>query len=172
MSTSSSALQSKHGSIGTGSIDVAASPLLRPRCAATATAAACSAKLIACAVSGSSHIRQWLAGTLAAGTVVAVGLIQVASKKPVRANSVSNRLFKQKQAESEDDAEDDGVQIKRQLEKLDNELVQNGGINCGWDAPDHKDFLRIRTKHNNKTTTVGFMQELMRAVPNVDHEAI
>jgi hypothetical protein len=50
--------------------------------------------------------------------------------------------------------------------------MNNGGINCGWDAADHKDFLRIRTKHNNKTTTVGFMQELMRAVPNIDVDSI
>ena len=50
--------------------------------------------------------------------------------------------------------------------------MNNGGINCGWDAPDHKDFLRIRTKHNNKTYTVAFMQELMRSVPTIDDDAI
>lgn len=37
------------------------------------------------------------------------------------------------------------------LEDIDVQLMKNGGINCGWDASDHKDFLRIRTKHNNKT---------------------
>lgn len=51
-------------------------------------------------------------------------------------------------------------------------LQANGGMNCGWDAPDHKDYLRIRTKHNNKTNTVGFMQEIMRAVPSIDNDNI
>ena len=78
-----------------------------------------------------------------------------------RATSVSNRLFKQKQLESSQDGDtnregEELDQIKRTLEKLDDQLIQNGGINCGWDAPDHKDFLRIRTKHNGKTNTVGF----------------
>lgn len=49
-------------------------------------------------------------------------------------------------------------------------LIQNGSVNCGWDAADHKDFLRVRTKHNNKTGTIAFMSELRRAVPNLDEE--
>jgi hypothetical protein len=51
-------------------------------------------------------------------------------------------------------------------------LLKNGSINCGWDASDHKDFLRIRTKHNGRTGTVGFMQELIRAVPSIDDDSI
>lgn len=51
---------------------------------------------------------------------------------------------------------------------MDVALHKNGGANCGWDPADHKDFLRIRTKHSNKTNTLGFFQELARAVPGLD----
>jgi len=51
-------------------------------------------------------------------------------------------------------------------------IAKNGGTNCGWDAADHKDFLRIRTKHGNKLVTLASVQELLRAVPNIDAEAI
>ncbi len=54
------------------------------------------------------------------------------------------------------------------MDKIDCELVANGGPNCGWDAADHKDFLRIRTKHNNKVVTLAFINEMRRAVPNCD----
>ena len=36
-------------------------------------------------------------------------------------------------------------EIKAEMEQVDIDLMQNGGINCGWDANDHKDFLRIHT---------------------------
>ena len=52
------------------------------------------------------------------------------------------------------------------------QLQKNGALNCGWDAGDHKDFLRIRTQHNNKINTMAFMTELMRAVPGLDDEKV
>lgn len=45
-------------------------------------------------------------------------------------------------------------------------------MSCGWDAGDHQDYLRIRTKHGNKTYTLAFVQELMRAVPGLDDSKI
>ena len=36
-------------------------------------------------------------------------------------------------------------EIKAEMEQVDIDMMQNGGINCGWDANDHKDFLRIHT---------------------------
>jgi hypothetical protein len=48
-----------------------------------------------------------------------------------------------------------------------------GGVqNCGWDAADHKDFLRIKTKHKDKVNTVAFITEMRRAVPSIDEEEI
>ena len=43
---------------------------------------------------------------------------------------------------------------------------------CGWDASDHKDFLRVRTKHKERMKTVAFMTEMRRAVPTADEEMI
>jgi len=45
-------------------------------------------------------------------------------------------------------------------------------LNCGWHAADHKDFLRIRTKHNGKTQTVAFITEISRALPTLNEEEI
>lgn len=54
------------------------------------------------------------------------------------------------------------------MDQVELELVRNGGVNCGWDAADHKDFLRLRTQHNCKTGTVAFNTAMSRAVPLVD----
>lgn len=43
---------------------------------------------------------------------------------------------------------------------------------CGWDAADHKDFLRVKTKHKDRVRTVGFLTEMKRAVPTADEETI
>mgnify|MGYP001626552626 CR=1 FL=1 len=37
------------------------------------------------------------------------------------------------------------LEIKGKMEQIDIDIVQNGGNNCGWDASDHKDFLRLHT---------------------------
>ena len=42
-----------------------------------------------------------------------------------------------------------------------------GGPNCGWDAADHKDFLRVWTKHQGRQV-IAFAQEVERAVPVMD----
>ena len=81
-----------------------------------------------------------------------------------------SRLTKQTKKEDFELTECD--KIKEQLETLDLKLEKNGGINCGWVAADHKDFLRIRTKHSNKTGTVAFFNEMMRAVVDLDQEKI
>lgn len=51
-------------------------------------------------------------------------------------------------------------------------MAENGGLNCGWLAADHKDYLRIRTKHNGKTGTVAFVTEISRALPTIKEEDI
>ena len=48
------------------------------------------------------------------------------------------------------------LQVKKKIEKYDKEIQLNGGANSGWDDADHKDFLRIKTKHNNKLGTIAF----------------
>ena len=36
----------------------------------------------------------------------------------------------------------------------------------------NKDFLRIKTKHNDKVKTVAFLTEMKRAVPTIDEDTI
>lgn len=57
------------------------------------------------------------------------------------------------------------------MDEIDRQIVQNGGPNCGWDAADHKDYLRIRTKHQGKQV-IAFNQEVMRAVPLMDEQKV
>lgn len=63
--------------------------------------------------------------------------------------------------------------IKQRIDQIDTNITKLGGIqSCGWDPADHKDFLRIKTKHNNKTGTVAFLTEMKRAVPSIDETEI
>ena len=73
----------------------------------------------------------------------------------------------------EDDGELDKCQeIRAEMDAVEAEIAKNGGVNCGWDDADHKDFLRLRTKHNNKTVTVAFITAVNRAVPTADEIAV
>ena len=51
------------------------------------------------------------------------------------------------------------ILLKSQMDEIDRQIVQNGGPNCGWDAADHKDFLRIRTKYQGKQV-IAFNHEV------------
>ena len=60
-----------------------------------------------------------------------------------------------------------------EIEKIERIIQKLGGVqSCGWDPADHKDFLRVRTKHKDKVKTVAFLTEMRRAVPSSDEEAI
>ena len=68
---------------------------------------------------------------------------------------------------------DEAESIKIEIEKIEYKIQRMGGTqSCGWDAADHKDFLRVRTKHKDKVRTVGFLTEMKRAVPTADEETI
>lgn len=76
-------------------------------------------------------------------------------------------------AEEERDPQESQLnKIKLHLDRIDGQLQENGGLNCGWEAADHKDYLRLRTKHNGKTMTVAFMTEIMRCVPGLNDDLI
>ena len=57
------------------------------------------------------------------------------------------------------------------MDNVDKQIRDLGGVNCGWDAADHKDFLRIRTKHQGRKV-IAFNWEVQRAVVAMDHEQI
>lgn len=73
-----------------------------------------------------------------------------------RKTSVSNRLYSQQPKE---DDEQQLILLKSQMDEIDRQIASNGGPNCGWDAADHKDFLRIRTKYQGKQV-IAFNQEV------------
>ena len=58
------------------------------------------------------------------------------------------------------------------LVRLDSDILHNGGTNCGWDAGDHEDFLKLRTLHKNKTSTIAFFNDVLSRIPNIDQEGI
>jgi hypothetical protein len=57
--------------------------------------------------------------------------------------------------------------IKDDIARIDCEIIANGGVNCGWEAADHEDYLKVRTKMGNKIT-VAFINAMRRAVPTAD----
>lgn len=63
--------------------------------------------------------------------------------------------------------------IKAQIDAIEAKIAKHGGVTrCGWDPADHKDFLRIKTKHKDRLQTVAFMTEMRRAVPSIDEDEI
>ena len=84
--------------------------------------------------------------------------------KTPRVSSMQNRAAK---------IEEDGAcaMIKNELSKIECDIIANGGINCGWEASDHEDFLKVRTKMGPKLT-VGFITAMRRAVPTADEIAV
>ena len=70
-------------------------------------------------------------------------------------------------------ANDPAEAIKYEIEAIEDKIQKHGGTqSCGWDASDHKDFLRVRTKHKDRVKTVAFQTEMRRAVPTADEEEI
>ena len=56
---------------------------------------------------------------------------------------------------------------------MEDRIQKLGGVqSCGWDPADHKDFLRVRTKHKDRVKTVAFLTEMRRAVPTADEDEI
>ena len=80
--------------------------------------------------------------------------------------------------DDEEDGEDlddvcEADQIKEEIDRIEKQIAKVGGLqSCGWDPADHKDFLRIKTKHKDRVKTVAFMNEMRRAVPTIDEEGI
>ena len=60
------------------------------------------------------------------------------------------------------------VEIKARMDQVEIDVMQNGGVNCGWEASDHKDFLRLHTQMTGKIGTVAFFAAMARAVPLAD----
>ncbi len=62
--------------------------------------------------------------------------------------------------------------VKMQLEKVEEQIADLGGVYCGWDRSDHDDFLKLRTKHKGKTRTIIFLNELQKLLPEQNAENV
>lgn len=96
-----------------------------------------------------------------------------ASRGKDRQNEIDSEVPDDPTSEGGSMMMDDADQIKMQIEIIDNQISKLGGVvSCGWDAADHKDFLRVRTKHKERVKTVAFMTEMRRSVPTADEDQI
>ena len=63
--------------------------------------------------------------------------------------------------------------IKAQIEDIDKQITRHGGMqSCGWDPADHKEFLRIKTKHNDRLKTIAFLKDMQGAVPTESETSV
>ena len=63
--------------------------------------------------------------------------------------------------------------IKAEMEEVELQIKKLGGIqSCGWDPADHKEFLRVKTRHNDRTNTVAFLRDVKGAVPTESEQSI
>ena len=92
-------------------------------------------------------------------------------KRKIEATSKIKQFLTETASKSED-SPDELTSIKHTLQEIDKKIEENGGSNCGWDAADHSDFLKLRTRHKNKTNTIAFISELKKLVPMISESEI
>lgn len=68
---------------------------------------------------------------------------------------------------------DELLDHKKKVEKIDAQISKLGGIlTCGWETSDHKEFMRLRLKHNEKIHTVAFVNDVLRTVSMIDEDQV
>ncbi|CAI2365034.1 unnamed protein product [Moneuplotes crassus] len=60
------------------------------------------------------------------------------------------------------------IEIRLQIDQIDDRIETLGGFHCGWKPSDHEDFLRIKTKHKHKTDKLSFLNEILGLIPDSD----
>lgn len=55
--------------------------------------------------------------------------------------------------------------LKKNIEVIDRTIRNNGGIACNWPEEDHRDFLKLRTKHKNNINKAIFLEDCVSALP-------
>jgi hypothetical protein len=58
------------------------------------------------------------------------------------------------------------IEIRLDIERIEDRIAGLGGFHCGWAPSDHEDFLRVKTKHRHKTDTLSFLNEILGLVPD------
>lgn len=80
---------------------------------------------------------------------------------------------KNKETDEENEENDNEIQeidhemeqMKAKITSIDKKIKSNGGVSCGWPDEDHKDFLKIRTKHKNNINRAVFFDDCVSAFP-------
>lgn len=62
--------------------------------------------------------------------------------------------------------------VKKSIESLDRAIRANGGISCTWPEEEHKDFLKLRTKHKNNMNRAIFIEDCVSVFPLFDRKDI
>lgn len=58
------------------------------------------------------------------------------------------------------------IELKNQIDEIQDKISAIGGFHCGWTPSEHEDFLRIKTKHKHKTDTLSFLNEILGLIPD------
>ena len=67
---------------------------------------------------------------------------------------------------SKNDMSDKMIQIKQNIEVVQDKISQIGGFNCGWTPSDHEDFLRVKAQHKHKVETLSFLNAILGLIPD------
>lgn len=62
--------------------------------------------------------------------------------------------------------------VKKSIESIDRAIRTNGGASCSWAEEEHKDFLKLRTKHKNNMNRGVFIEDCVSVFPLFDRKDI
>ena len=104
---------------------------------------------------------------------------QNGDKAPLNANTSFFSDKENHDAQNTDDAHteitniDSELQkVKKSIESLDRAIRGNGGPSCTWPDEEHKDFLKLRTKHKNNMNRAIFIEDCVSVFPLFDRKDI
>ena len=75
-------------------------------------------------------------------------------------------------APSSDQMSQKMIELRLDIERIEDKIASNGGFHWGWPPSDHEDFLRVKTKHKHKTDTLSFLNEILGLIPDWTIEKI
>ncbi len=80
-------------------------------------------------------------------------------------NRVKNNDSEEENDNEIENIEQELLKLKKNIEIIDKNIRNNGGISCSWPEEDHNDFLKLRTKHKNNINKNVFLEDCVSALP-------
>ena len=87
-------------------------------------------------------------------------------------NRAKNNDSEEENVNEIENIEQELLKLKKSIEITDRNIRNNGGISCSWPEDDHKDFLKLRTKHRNNINRNAFLEDCVSALPLYTKEDI